>query len=80
MLRILSAKKLREFYEQHLNQNFTVLFEQENKNGFIHGFTENYMKISHPFDEALIHKSMAISTKSLNEEGFVSAELVSVTV
>jgi threonylcarbamoyladenosine tRNA methylthiotransferase MtaB len=77
MLRILSAKKLRHFYEQHLNKEFTVLFEQENKNGFIHGFTENYIKIAHPFDTDLINKSVKISTKALNEEGTVDAEIIS---
>lgn len=78
MLRILSVKKLRLFYEQHLKKSFTVLFEHENKNGIMHGFTENYIKISHPFDEALVNKSVAIQTTSINEEGFVNAELLEV--
>jgi threonylcarbamoyladenosine tRNA methylthiotransferase MtaB len=76
MLRILSAKKLRQFYEQHLNREFTVLFEHENKNGIMHGFTENYIKISHPFDETLVNQSVKIMAKALNEEGFVNGELV----
>lgn len=76
MLRILSAKKLRHFYEQHLNKEFTVLFEQENKNGFIHGFTENYIKIAHPFNTDLINKSVKIATKALNEEGNVNADII----
>lgn len=77
MLRILSAKKLREFYEKHLNQQFTVLFEHENKNGVMYGFTENYIKIVHPFDESFVNKSMIITTKSINAEGIVDADLVS---
>lgn len=77
MLRILSAKKLRDFYEKQLNKEFTVLFEHENKNGIMHGFTENYIKISHPFEESLVNKSVSITTKSLNEEGFVTGELLS---
>ncbi len=76
MLRILSAKKLRAFYEQHLNKEFTVLFEHENKNGIMHGFTENYIKIAHPFDESLVNKSISITAKSLNEEGLVTAEII----
>jgi len=76
MLRILSAKKLREFYGQHLNQAFTVLFEQENKNGFINGFTENYIKISHPFDEKLINTTVSIHATSINEEGLVIGEII----
>ncbi|MES2133663.1 MAG: tRNA (N(6)-L-threonylcarbamoyladenosine(37)-C(2))-methylthiotransferase MtaB [Bacteroidota bacterium] len=78
MLRILSAKKLRQFYEQHLNKEFTVLFEHENKSGKMHGFTQNYIKIEHPFDESLVNKSVSIQTLAINEEGFVSAEQISV--
>lgn len=78
MLRILSAKKLRQFYEQHLNKEFTVLFEHENKNGKMYGFTQNYIKIEHPFDEALVNKSVTIQAIAINEEGFVSAEQISV--
>lgn len=75
MLRILSAKKLRAFYDQHLNKEFTVLFEHEDKNGIMHGFTENYIKISHAYDSALVNQSVKIKTKSINDEGLVTAEL-----
>jgi threonylcarbamoyladenosine tRNA methylthiotransferase MtaB len=80
MLRILSAKKLRSFYETHLKKNYSVLFEHENKNGFMHGFTENYIKISHPFDDGLVNKSIAITLEGLNEEGIVTCNLVTETV
>ncbi len=80
MLRILSAKKLRHFYEQNLNKEYTVLFEHENKNGIMNGFTENYIKIVYPFDEKLVNQSHTISTKTITEDGFVSAELVPVLV
>lgn len=78
MLRILSAKKLRAFYEKNLNQEFTVLFEHENKNGIMNGFTENYIKIVYPYDENLVNKSVTITTKSITEDGFVSADLTGV--
>jgi threonylcarbamoyladenosine tRNA methylthiotransferase MtaB len=78
MLRILSAKKLRVFYEKHLNQEFTVLFEHENKNGIMNGFTENYIKIVYPYDENLVNKSYTVTTKSITEDGFVSVDLTSV--
>ncbi len=80
MLRILSAKKIRQFYEQNLNKEYTVLFEHENKNGIMNGFTENYIKIVYPFDDKLVNQSLSISTKTITEDGFVSAELVSVSV
>ena len=44
MLRGLSVKKRRAFYESQLGNELTVLFESENKEGFIHGFTQNYVK------------------------------------
>ncbi len=78
MLRILSAKKLRAFYEKHLSKEFTVLFEQENKNGVMNGFTENYIKIVYPYDVNLVNKSFTITTKAITEDGFVSADLTSV--
>jgi threonylcarbamoyladenosine tRNA methylthiotransferase MtaB len=78
MLRILSAKKLRAFYDKHLNQEFTVLFEHENKNGIMNGFTENYIKIVYPYDENLVNKSFTVTTKAITEDGFVSADLTSV--
>ena len=78
MLRILSAKKLRDFYEKNLNKEFTVLFEHENKNGVMNGFTENYIKIVYPYDENLVNKSFVVTTKSITEDGFVSADLASV--
>lgn len=75
MLRSLSAKKLHSFYEQNLNKKFTVLFEHENKNGTMYGFTENYIKIAHPFNLSLVNTSIPITTKSINEEGFVTADI-----
>ena len=78
MLRILSAKKLRAFYEKNLNQEFTVLFEHENKNGIMNGFTENYIKIVYPYDENLVNKSFTVTTKFITEDGFVSADLTGV--
>lgn len=51
MLRGLSAKKRRAFYETQINNSLTVLFEGENKEGYIHGFTENYVKIKAPWKD-----------------------------
>lgn len=75
MLRVLSSKKLRQFYESQLNKPLTVLFEHENKNGFLHGFTQNYVKIAHPFDEKLANKLLNVKTASISEEGTVLADL-----
>ena len=75
-LRMLSAKKLHAFYEQHLGNTFTVLFEHENKNGIMNGFTENYIKVTYPYTEELVNQSVIIKTVSINEDGLVAGELV----
>lgn len=80
MLRILSAKKLRQFYEQHLNREYSVLFEHENRNGYMQGYTQNYIKISHPYDEGLVNRIMPVQTLAINEEGLVSVSLATAAV
>lgn len=71
MLRILSAKKLRHFYEQHLGETRTVLFEGDNKDGFMHGFTDNYIKVKIPFNAALINQLKPVSLKELDADGCI---------
>ncbi len=74
MLRILSAKKLRSFYEQHLGETRTVLFEGDNKEGFMHGFTDNYVKVKTPFNAALINQLKPVTLKALDADGSVLLE------
>lgn len=71
MLRILSAKKLRMFHEQHLNSSHKVLFEGENKDGFLHGFTENYIKVKAPFNPELINSLVQVTLKSIDIDGIL---------
>jgi threonylcarbamoyladenosine tRNA methylthiotransferase MtaB len=56
MLHILSDKKRRYFYEQHVGKDFTVLFENDVENGFMHGFTENYIRVRAKYDPVLINE------------------------
>jgi len=74
MLRILSAKKLRCFYEQNIGKTFTALLEQENKNGYIHGFTENYIKVQIPFSPELINTSVQVKISGFAEDGSMQTE------
>ncbi|MBO2545453.1 tRNA (N(6)-L-threonylcarbamoyladenosine(37)-C(2))-methylthiotransferase MtaB [Salegentibacter sp. BDJ18] len=71
MLRGLSAKKRRAFYESQLGNTSTVLFEGENKEGYIHGFTENYVKVKAPWDPALVNTLHQIELTSIDEDGLV---------
>jgi threonylcarbamoyladenosine tRNA methylthiotransferase MtaB len=75
MLRGLSVKKRRAFYESQLGKTKTVLFESENKEGFMVGFTENYVKVKTPFDYALINTLQAVVLKAIDEDGNVLVEL-----
>lgn len=75
MLRILSAKKLRAFYEKQKGKQFTVLFEYENKNGYMYGFTENYVKVKMPFDLSLCNKPTRITLTDFDEEGVMDCRL-----
>ncbi len=74
MLRGLSAKKRRAFYESQLGTQHTVLFEGENKKGYIHGFTENYIKVKAPWDPALVNTLHEILLTEIDEDGLVRFE------
>jgi len=71
MLRGLSVKKRRAFYESQLGKTRTVLFESDNKNGFMHGFTENYVKIKTPFDKTLINTLKQVKLSKIDRDGLV---------
>lgn len=75
MLRILSEKKQRAFYEKHLGSTRTVLFESENKNGSIQGFTDNYIKVALPYSEELINQLLDCSLLKFNESGQCAGQL-----
>ncbi len=76
MLRGLSVKKRRAFYEKELNTNHTVLFESENKEGYIHGFTENYVKVKTPWNPELVNTLHDITLTKIDEDGLVRFNFV----
>jgi threonylcarbamoyladenosine tRNA methylthiotransferase MtaB len=76
MLRGLSVKKRRAFYESQLGKQKTVLFEAENKQGYINGFTENYVKVRHPWNPNLSNQLVDVKLKSIDQEGFVRGEVL----
>lgn len=71
MLRILSEKKKRQFYEENIGKTFTVLFEEDIENGMMHGFTENYIRVSAKYDPILINELKKVQLISVNENGTV---------
>ncbi len=71
MLRSLSVKKRRAFYESQLETEHTVLFEGENKQGYIYGFTENYVKVKTPWNPELVNTLHTILLTKIDEDGLV---------
>lgn len=71
MLRSLSEKKKRFFYEQHLNSTREVLFEAEEKGGKMSGFTDNYVKVTTDYDPLLVNTLVPVTLKLINDEFLV---------
>lgn len=78
MLRGLSVKKRRAFYESQIGTNRTVLFESENKEGYIHGFTENYVKVKTPWNPELVNTLHEINLTRIDEDGSVRMEFIKI--
>ncbi|SKC82897.1 tRNA (N(6)-L-threonylcarbamoyladenosine(37)-C(2))-methylthiotransferase MtaB [Ohtaekwangia koreensis] len=74
MLHILSDKKRRKFYEENLGRNSTVLFENDIENGMMHGFTENYIRVSAKYDPILINELKHVKLLNINDQGLMEAE------
>lgn len=73
MLRILSDKKKRAFYESQLGTTHQVLFEDDIANGMMHGFTENYVRVAAKYDPMLINELKTVQLSSINDAGLVEA-------
>ncbi len=78
MLRGLSVKKRRAFYESQIGTVRSVLFEEENKQGYIHGFTENYVKVKAPYNPDLVNTIHEVELTKIDEDGLVRFEFVNV--
>ena len=76
MLHILSEKKRRAFYEENIGSEHTVLFENDIEDGMMHGFTENYIRVSAKFDPLLIRELLKIRITGVNEKGVALVEEV----
>jgi len=76
MLRALSEKKKRYFYEQHVDQMQTVLFEDDVEDGHMHGFTENYIRIKAKYDPVLINEMKVVKMARVDASGLMEVEEV----
>jgi threonylcarbamoyladenosine tRNA methylthiotransferase MtaB len=69
MLHILSEKKRRSFYENQLGKTAEVLFEADHKNGFMHGFSRNYVKVRAPYDPLMINEMRQVKFENIASDG-----------
>ena len=74
MLHILSEKKRRAFYEGQLGETDIVLFESDEKDGFMHGFSKNYVKVRTPYDPLLVNELVPVKFIAISESGDVDIE------
>lgn len=77
ILRILSEKMQRDFYQKYVGKQNIALFEQENHDGFLYGFTENYIKVKIPFNIEIIKTQQKIQLLDIDSKGIMNAKLTS---
>ena len=75
MLRILSNKLQRKFYLNYQETEQSVLFEQDNKNGFMHGFTKNYIKVKVPFDKSFVKTNSKVLLNKMDDTLIMNAKI-----
>ncbi len=71
MLHILSDKKRRAFYQSQIGTNAQVLFEDDHKNGYMHGFTKNYVKVKAKYDPVMVNELKNVKLIALLADGEV---------
>ena len=74
LLRTLSVKMRRKFYSKQVGSNKNVLFESENKKGFIYGFSENYVRVKTPWRKNLVDSIEKYHLKEISNDGYVLVE------
>ena len=74
MLHNLSDKKRRYFYEQNLSKTATVLFENDIEDNWMHGFTENYVRVRAKYDPILVNTIKKVKLTSIASNGVMEIE------
>lgn len=72
----LSDKKMQAFYQRQIGEIHSVLFEQKNNQGFITGFTNNYIKVEVPFSKNLVNEIKSVALLSIQLDGNVLGKIV----
>lgn len=75
-LHLLSDRKKRQFYTENIRTERTVLFEHEEDEGVMYGFTENYVKVKYPYQQELTNTFQKIRLTEIDRDGIMKCELI----
>lgn len=75
-LRIISEKLKRAFYQKHINTKHTALFEKENKEGMLYGFTDNYIKIKVKHEDRICQSKKEVILNEIDTDGVIKANII----
>lgn len=75
-LRIISEKLKRAFYQKHINTKHTALFEKENKEGMLYGFTDNYIKIKVKHEDRICQSKKEVMLNEIDTDGVIKANII----
>ncbi len=75
-LRILSQKLQRSFYEKYINTSHTALFEKEDKNNYLQGFTDNYIKVKIPYNKQFCKTKQQIKLLNIDNDGVMIGKIL----
>lgn len=76
ILHLLSDRKKQAFYQTQVGKNKTVLFEQEENEGLLYGFTENYVKVKTPYEARLINQIVAVQLTEIDRDGLMKCDIL----
>jgi threonylcarbamoyladenosine tRNA methylthiotransferase MtaB len=76
LLHLLSDRKKLAFYQTQIGKNKNVLFEQEENEGFLYGFTENYVKVKTAFDARLINQIVGVQLTEIDRDGLMKCHIL----
>ncbi|MBK8497777.1 MAG: tRNA (N(6)-L-threonylcarbamoyladenosine(37)-C(2))-methylthiotransferase MtaB [Flavobacteriales bacterium] len=71
-LRILSSKLQRAFHERHLGSMRNVIFESEDVEGRMCGYTDNYLRVTMAYDAALVNRVVPVRLVRINGDGHIA--------
>jgi threonylcarbamoyladenosine tRNA methylthiotransferase MtaB len=76
ILHLLSDRKKMAFYQTQVGKRKAVLFEQEENEGWLYGFSENYVKVKTPYNEALINQIVAVELTEIDRDGLMKCHIL----